>query len=66
MAYFDTGKTAGATVALAMGRVFDRVVKCVTAQAMTPSLRRRPSAEALIAARQRAEAHRRAVDRLMR
>lgn len=66
MAYFDTGKTAGATVALAVGRVFDRLVKFAAKQVKKRSSRPGPSPEALIAARQRAEAHRRAVDRLMR
>ncbi len=66
MAYFDTGKTAGATVALAVGRVFDHLVKFATALVTKRSPRPGPSPETLIAARQRAEAHRRAVDRLMR
>lgn len=66
MTYFDTGKTAGATVALAVGRVFDRLAKFATMQVMKRSPRPGPSVETLIAARQRAEAHRRAVDRLMR
>ena len=66
MAYFDTNKTAGTDTATEARTIFDRLVKSVAATVTRITTRPGKSPEHLIAAQHRAEAHRRAVDTLMR
>ena len=63
MAYFDTGKTAG-TSQITSG--FYRLVKSLIARLSRATATQTKSPEDIIAAQHRAEAHRRAVDTLMR
>jgi hypothetical protein len=66
MAYFDTRKTAGTTTARDVQGVFDRLVKFIAARVTAIANRTNKSPEDIVAAQHRAEAHRRAVDKLMR
>ncbi|PRY78591.1 hypothetical protein [Marivita geojedonensis] len=62
MAYFDTRKTTGTTI----GSIFDQLVKFIMARISSTPKRPGKSPHDIVAAQHRAEAHRRAVDRLMR
>jgi hypothetical protein len=66
MAYFDTRKTAGTTTTFDAKSIFDRLVKFITVRVTATAARRGTSPDQIVAAQHRAEAHRRAVDRLMR
>lgn len=66
MAYFDTRKTAGTTTTRDVQSVFDRLVKFIAARATAITTRRGTPPDQIVAAQHRAEAHRRAVDKLMR
>lgn len=66
MAYFDTRKTARTTTTVDVQSVFDRLVKFIAARAIEITTRPGTSPEQIVAAQHRAEAHRRAVDKLMR
>ncbi|MBO6883916.1 MAG: hypothetical protein JJ869_10110 [Marivita sp.] len=66
MAYFDTRKTARTTTAVDVQGVFDRLVKFIAARATAITTRPSTSPDQIVAAQHRAEAHRRAVDKLMR
>ena len=66
MAYFDTGKTADTDTTPGVRSIFDRLVKFLDARVAAIETRPGTSPEDIVAAQHRAEAHRRAVDRLMR
>lgn len=66
MAYFDINKSAGTDTSTEARTIFDRLVKFVSASVARITTRPGKSPEHLIAAQHRAEAHRRAVDTLMR
>lgn len=66
MAYFDINKTAGTDTTPEARTIFDRLVTSLAARVADIVNRPGKSPQDLIAARHRAEAHRRAVDRLMR
>ncbi|MCR9158426.1 MAG: hypothetical protein NXH80_14380 [Rhodobacteraceae bacterium] len=66
MAYFDTRKTAGTNTALDAKSIFDRLVKFISARVTATTTRPGTSPDQIVAAQHRAEAHRRAVDKLMR
>lgn len=66
MAYFDTRKSAGTGTPRTARVIFDRLVKFFTLRVTAIPTRPGTSPEQLLAAQHRAEAHRRAVDRLMR
>lgn len=66
MAYFDTRKTAGTNTAFDAKSIFDRLVKFIPARVTAITTRPGTSPEQIVAAQHRAEAHRRAVDKLMR
>lgn len=66
MAYFDTGRIAGPDTSGKVQSVFDRLVKFIAAWNVAVANRPGASPETIVAARQRAEDHRRAVDRLLR
>ena len=63
MAYFDTDKTAGSTAEITTA--LSRVIKAIVAQVVTAA-QPRISPKDILAAQNRAQAHRRAVDNLMR
>lgn len=66
MAYFDTRKTAGINTVLDAKNIFDRLVKFIAARVAAITIRPGTSPDQIVAAQHRAEAHRRAVDKLMR
>ena len=66
MAYFDINKTAGTDTAPEARGIFDRLVKYIAARVTDIANRPGKSPEDIVAAQHRAEAHRRAVDKLMR
>jgi hypothetical protein len=66
MAYFDTNKTAAIDTATEARTIFDRLVKFVSASVTRITTHPGKSPDQLVAAQHRAEAHRRAVDTLMR
>jgi len=66
MAYFDSRKTAGTNTAFDARDIFDRLVKFITARVAAITTRPGTSPEDIVAAQHRAEAHRRAVDNLLR
>lgn len=66
MAYFDTRKTAGINRGLDAKNIFDRLVKFIAALVAAITIRPGTSPDQIVAAQHRAEAHRRAVDKLMR
>ncbi|WP_439122557.1 hypothetical protein [Marivita sp.] len=66
MAYFDTSKTAGADTTTDARTIFDRLVKFIAARVTNITTRSVKSPHQIVAAQHRAQAHRRAVDKLMR
>jgi hypothetical protein len=66
MAYFDTRKTAGINRGLDAKNIFDRLVKFIAALVAAITIRPGTSPDQIVAAQHHAEAHRRAVDKLMR
>lgn len=66
MAYFDTRKTAGTGTTLDAKSVLDHLVKFIAARVTAIITRPGTSPDQIVAAQHRAEAHRRAVDKLMR
>ncbi|MCR9107343.1 hypothetical protein [Marivita sp. XM-24bin2] len=66
MAYFDTGKIADTATSTDARSIFDRLVKFIATRATAITTRPGISPKQIVAAQKRAEAHRRAVDKLMR
>lgn len=66
MAYFDTRKTIHTETAGPLRSIFDHLVKFAVTRVTASAKRATKSPQDLVAAQRRVEAHRRAVDRLMR